>query len=151
MSTLRITFDPALRPDGLHSLRSEYVETFWLPKIGPTAISFLRSMGLAYAPIEHICHAPTVGMPFGELSSALGLTKRIKPSKNHRLIRMFVRLEHLHLAELPQGFRDRPTFDPDAPISIRLAPFFPTLHPRQVALLPVSIQALHALELAKRD
>ena len=134
MDTLSITFDPAIRPDGQHALRSDYVETFWLPKVGPSAICFLRAMGNSYAPIEHLCQAPTIEMPFAEVSAAMGLTRR-KPSKNHRLLRMLSRLEWAQLLQR------------DNELDIRLAPYLPTLHANQIATLPVSIQALHTIEL----
>ena len=108
-------------------------------------------MGLTYAPIEHLCHAPSVRMPFGELSAAIGLSQHDRPYKNHRLLRMFRRLDFLHLAELPRHFATA-TFPDDFEdhLGIRIAPYLPTLRPNQVADMPVSIQALHAVELASR-
>ena len=129
MDYLYITFDPAKRPDGIHSLRSEYVETFWMPSLGPSAIAFLRFAGHLYEPLAHISERAQTSVPIQQLAPSLGLRGGL--SGNSRLGRTISRLDYFRILEHTN------------PQSITLTPLLPSLRPHQIAKLPTALQHLH--------
>lgn len=129
METLTITFDPAMRPDGRHALCSDYVETFWLPRLGPSSIVLLRTLGRMYEPIATSGVTPHTYIPVAQLAHSLGLKGGISP--NSRLGRTFARLEWYRIANIT------------GPLALTVAPYLPTLTARHVANLPQCLQAIH--------
>jgi len=81
--------DPVIDLVG-HDPRSRYVEQFWLPAIGPTAVWLLRALAWHFddAPDRFVVDAP-------ELSASLGLGRGI--TKNSHLMRTIDRCEKFGL------------------------------------------------------
>jgi len=129
MDTYRITFDPAKMPGALHPLTSEYVETFWLPILGPTTVAMLRIFGRMYQPIAGITATPSTLVPLRPLAKSLGVGDRL--GRNGALMRSLGRLGDFGIMHQT------------AETQFTLAPYLPNLRPAQVAKLPDHIQAIH--------
>ena len=130
MDYLTLTFDPAIRPDGLHSLNSEYVETFWLPVLGPGAICLLRRFGRLHEPIASQGARPQTTIPVGDLAHMVGLKGQL--TQNSKLGKVIDRLVWYRFIERTG---DR---------ALTISPYMPTLRPKQIdTKLPLSLQALH--------
>lgn len=110
-----------------HDVRSPYVEVFWLPVIGPSALWLLRLAAI------HTFRGP-VTFDMVDLSQRLGLGAGIGP--NSSVQRTVRRLEAFHLATwLDDG-------------SLAVARWLPPLSQQKVARLPETLQAAHARYLA---
>jgi hypothetical protein len=116
--------DPVLDAIG-HDPRSWYVETFWLPTLGPTALLLMRHLADRFEQ-----HPKGVDLPVAETSAALGLGAR--ESRQSPLIRSLVRLQQFELA----------CSDGDTTIAVRTT--LPPVHRRHVRRLPTGLQARHA-------
>jgi hypothetical protein len=91
-ATLTITPwpDPLLDTLG-HDPRSLYVETFWLPTLGPTAVLLLRHLATRFD------ESPTgVELPVADTSQALGLGQR--DGNSSPIVRTLTRLSQFDLA-----------------------------------------------------
>ena len=125
----RITFNPAKIPGATHSLTSEYVETFWLPVIGPTSFCMLRMLDRMYQPIAGITATPTTSFPLVEFAAAIGVGGNL--GRNSVLVRTLTRLEAFSILT-----RTSQT-------TYSAATYLPDLRPAQVAKLPAFLQAIH--------
>lgn len=115
--------DPILDTSG-HDPRSAYVETFWLPTLGPTALLLLR----------HLAHRldtepERIVLPVAETSQALGLGHRDGPSSPLR--RSLDRLELFDLA----------CSDGHDTVAVRRN--VPPVNRRHIRRLPAALQELH--------
>lgn len=82
--------DPIIDTLG-HDPRSEYVERFWLPTLGPTSLLLLRRLAAGLQ-----SHEDGITVEVGELSQALGLGYR--DGSSSPLLRSFDRLTQFDLA-----------------------------------------------------
>jgi hypothetical protein len=117
--------DPLLDTVG-HDPRSLYVETFWLPTLGPTAVLLLRHLATRFDP-------PSAGIELAvaETSQALGVGNR--DGSSSPIVRSLARLEQFDLA----------CADPrSSTIAVRRS--LPPVHRRHLRRLPLSIQWRHA-------
>lgn len=129
-TTLRVAAwpDPVVDQVG-HDPRSVYVETFWLPALGPSACWLLRRL---VATLE--AEPAGFDLDLAATASALGLgggTSRHSP-----VVRTLARIVHFRLA--------RPT-DPEA-VEVRRR--LPPLTRRQASRLPAALRDDHARWLA---
>lgn len=122
--TIRRLEDRLLDTAG-HDVRGWYVEAFWLPVLGPTAVALLRRLadGLDRKP-------EGFRINFGELGASLGLGDR-SPSANAPLTRALRRLESFRFASIDDG----------GTVSVRthVAP----IHSKHVRRLPPVVRAAH--------
>jgi hypothetical protein len=116
--------DPVLDAVG-HDPRSWYVETFWLPTLGPTALLLLRHLADRFE-----SNPKGVELPVADTAAALGLGPR--EGQSSPLIRSLTRLQQFELA----------CSDGDATIAVRTT--LPPVHRRHVRRLPSALQARHA-------
>jgi hypothetical protein len=116
--------DPVLDTVG-HDPRSIYVETFWLPTLGPTALLLLRHLATRFeerpGPVE---------LPVATASRALGVGERAGHSSP--VVRTLARLETFDLA----------CSDGHETIAVRRN--LPPANRRHVRRLPPHLQAAHA-------
>lgn len=127
----RITFDPAMIPGGRHALTSEYVETFWLPLLGPSSVVLLRALGRIYEPIAGMTLTPTTGVPIIQLGASLGLRGGI--TSNSKMGRTLTRLENF-------GFAQR-----TGHTTLTIGTYAPNLRGKQISRLPAFLQAIHPM------
>jgi hypothetical protein len=117
-----------------HLLRSHYVETYWLPILGPSSIALLRMLaaGLALSPAGFTLDVP-------EAARALGIGHR--GGRNGPMARTIQRCCAFGAARLDHGHQ------------LRVRPRLATLSPRQLGRLPAALQQGHAdaLSVARRD
>jgi hypothetical protein len=118
--------DPVLDALG-HDPRSWYVETFWLPTLGPTALLLLRHLADRFEE-----HPEGLTLPVADTAAALGLGAR--DGAQSPLVRSLNRLQQFDLA-CPQGESGEPV------MAVRRT--LPPVHRRHVRRLPVAIQARH--------
>lgn len=106
--------------------RSPYVETFWLPVLGPTAVLLLRHLASRFdqTPAD-------VELRLAETSQALGVGRR--DGSSSPILRTLTRLEQFGLA----------ITDPFTP-TIAVRRNLPPVARHQLGRLPVSIQRQHA-------
>jgi hypothetical protein len=116
--------DPVLDAVG-HDPRSWYVETFWLPTLGPTALLLLRHLADRFE-----SNPKGVQLPIADTAAALGLGPR--EGQSSPLVRSLTRLQQFELA----------CSDGDATIAVRTT--LPPVHRRHVRRLPTALQARHA-------
>ena len=116
--------DPVLDAIG-HDPRSWYVETFWLPTLGPTALLLLRHLADRFD-----TDPKGVDLPVADTSAALGLGPR--EGQQSPLIRSLARLQQFDLA----------CSDGDTTVAVRRT--LPPVHRRHVRRLPTGLQARHA-------
>ncbi|MEP6623868.1 MAG: hypothetical protein ABJC79_05470 [Acidimicrobiia bacterium] len=125
MTTLTLTAwtDPIIDTLG-HDPRSEYVERFWLPTLGPTSVLLLRRLATVF---DRNPNGVTVEI--GELSQSLGLGVRTGTSSP--LARSLDRLTQFELActTAPQAFAVRRNLPP--------------INRRHIHRLPESLQREH--------
>lgn len=123
-------------PDALveahgHPVRSEYVEVYWLPVIGPTALCIARRLGV----LLDTANGDEVCVNLHDLSKMMGLS--MTKGEHSPFGRAINRLARFGLAcPSPYGFLMRTTF--------------PTVAGRHVRYFPDVLQAAHELELADR-
>jgi hypothetical protein len=115
--------DPVLDALG-HDARSWYVETFWLPTLGPTALLLLRHLA------DRFEEEPEgLVLPIADTAAALGLGPR--DGTQSPLVRTLHRLQQFDLALV------------EAPDAIAVRRTLPPVHRRHVRRLPVALQARH--------
>jgi len=116
--------DPILDTLG-HDPRSFYVEQFWLPTLGPTAVLLLRHLAHRFDD-----HPDGVDLPLGQISQCLGLGDRETASSP--IVRTLTRLAQFDLAcEL-------------GPAEIAVRRNLPPIHRRHVRRLPAELVLAHA-------
>jgi hypothetical protein len=116
--------DPVLDAVG-HDPRSWYVETFWLPTLGPTALLLLRHLADRFE-----ANPRGIQLQVADTAAALGLGPR--EGQSSPLVRSLTRLQQFELA----------CSDGDATIAVRTT--LPPVHRRHVRRLPTALQARHA-------
>lgn len=125
-ATLTITPwpDPLLDTLG-HDPRSLYVETFWLPTLGPTAVLLLRHLATRFD------ESPAgVELPVADTSQALGLGQR--DGNSSPIVRTLTRLSQFDLA----------CDDGRGTVAVRRN--LPPINRRHVRRLPANLQVAHA-------
>ncbi len=123
--TIKPWNDPILEVSG-HDPRSRYVETFWLPTLGPTAVLLLRHLA------DRFDRTPEgVELPLAGTSHALGLGQRDGASSP--IVRTLSRLSQFDLA------CEDPMSDM---IAVRRR--VPPVQARHLRRLPAELQAQHA-------
>ncbi len=115
--------DPIIDTLG-HDPRSEYVERFWLPTLGPTSLLLLRRIA---ARLE--CSPDGMAVDIAELSQSLGLGARDGTSSP--LMRSFDRLTQFDLACVIK------------PATYAIRRNVPPVNRRHIRRLPESLQAEH--------
>jgi hypothetical protein len=116
--------DPVIDVLG-HDPRSWYVETFWLPTLGPTALLLLRHLA------DRFEQSPDgVELPVADTAAALGLGPR--DGQNSPLMKSLMRLQQFELA----------CHETDTTIAVRRV--LPPVHRRHVRRLPAALQGRHA-------
>ena len=115
--------DPVLDAIG-HDPRSWYVETFWLPTLGPTALLLMRHLADRF---ERTPEA--VELPVADTAAALGLGPR--EGNSSPLIKTLTRLQQFELAAA----------EDETTIAVRRA--LPPIHRRHVRRLPAALQVRH--------
>jgi hypothetical protein len=108
-----------------HDPRSYYVETFWLPTLGPTAVLLLRHLA------DRFDRDPQgVRLTVSETAAALGLGAR--DGRDSPLVRTLTRLQQFDLAQEA------------GPETVAVRRNLPPVHRRHVRRLPAALQASHA-------
>lgn len=138
MDTLVVHDYPSADP---HHARSAYVETYWLPTLGPTCLMILRQFALRFDAAERLAGSPADDQrvrwfesDLSELAHSIGLRGSMGgPSK---LRGSLDRMERFGLALklVPGGGHWA--------VRSRL----PWLRPRQVDFLPAELRRSHAAE-----
>jgi hypothetical protein len=125
MATLTVTPwpDPVIDTLG-HDPRSEYVERFWLPTLGPTTLLLLRRLATLFDRTPE-----TLRIDGPDLSHSLGLGARDGASTP--LIRSFQRLTMFDLATSPE------------PCVYAVRRSVPPVNRRHLHRLPMSLQRQH--------
>jgi hypothetical protein len=116
--------DPVLDTVG-HDPRSRYVERFWLPTLGPTAVLLLRHLAAKFD-----THPKGIELRVADTSRALGLGER--DGSSSPVVRTLARLETFDLA----------CSDGASTIAVRRN--LPPASRRHLRRLPASVQADHA-------
>ncbi len=119
--TIKPWNDPVVDTVG-HDPRSLYVETFWLPTLGPTALLLLRHLAARFDE-----HPAGIELPVAEASQALGLGDRAGNSSP--IVRSLGRLEQFDLA----------CTDPHSP-TVAVRRNLPPVNRRHVRRLPAHLQ-----------
>jgi hypothetical protein len=109
-----------------HDPQGRYVETFWLPVVGPTAVVLLRSLD------RTLGQRQTVRLPARELAASVGVGH--DGGMHSPLMRSVRRLGQFGLG---QWREDR----------LVLGYGVPSLATRHVTRLPLALQVLHGIEL----
>jgi len=123
--TIKPWADPVVDTLG-HDPRSRYVETFWLPTLGPTAVLLLRHLA------DRFDRNPDgVQLAVADMSHALGLGQR--DGHSSPLVRTLVRLSQFDLA-CEDPYSDT--------VAVRRR--IPPLNVRHVRRLPADLQREHA-------
>jgi hypothetical protein len=116
--------DPVLDTVG-HDPRSRYVERFWLPTLGPTALLLLRHLAAKFDE-----HPRGIELPVADTSRALGLGEREGASSP--IVRSLARLETFELA------------CSDGATTVAVRRNLPPVQRRHLRRLPAPVQAEHA-------
>lgn len=122
--TIKPWNDPVIDTVG-HDPRSLYVETFWLPTLGPTALLLLRHLAARFDD-----HPTGIELPVSEASQALGLGDR--EGNSSPIVRSLFRLEQFDLA----------CSDPHSS-TVAVRRNLPPVNRRHVRRLPAHLQAAH--------
>ncbi|MGH8985870.1 MAG: hypothetical protein ACRDY6_18610 [Acidimicrobiia bacterium] len=122
--TIKPWTDPVIDTLG-HDPRSLYVETFWLPTLGPTALLLLRHLASRFDQ-----RPEGVELPVADTSQALGLGHR--DGNSSPLVRSLMRLAQFDLA----------CDDGRGTVAVRRN--LPPINRRHVRRLPVELQVAHA-------
>ncbi len=112
------------QPQDVYDLRSIYVETFWLPILGPSAILFLRFLARRFSTTR-----AKLSLDLKETARCIGLSDRIAP--NAPIIRTITRCMDFSVARI--GGSDE--------LLVRNS--LPLLSQRHQNHLPVSLLELH--------
>ena len=123
--TIKPWADPVIDTVG-HDPRSRYVETFWLPTLGPTALLLLRHLATKFDE-----HPAGIELKIADASASLGLGER--DGSSSPIMRTLERLEQFDLA----------CRDPYSPM-VAVRRNLPPINRRHVRRLPVHLQTLHA-------
>jgi hypothetical protein len=125
-ATVRVTpwADPVLDVLG-HDPRSWYVETFWLPTLGPTSLLLLRHLADRFE-----LDPGGITLAIADTSAALGLGPRA--GEQSPLVRCLLRLQQFDLARVL------------ANNDLAVRRVLPPVHRRHVRRLPAELQARHA-------
>jgi hypothetical protein len=116
--------DPLLDTIG-HDPRSLYVETFWLPTLGPTAVLLLRHLAAKFD------ESPKgIELPVADTSQALGVGQR--EGNSSPIVRTLTRLSQFDLA----------CDDGRGTVAVRRN--LPPINRRHVRRLPAALQTAHA-------
>lgn len=122
--TVRPWPDPVIDTIG-HDPRSLYVESFWLPTLGPTSVLLLRHLAARFE------HSPDgVELPLADTSHALGLGRR--EGMSSPLVRTLARLAQFDLAR------------EDGRGGVDVRRNLPPVNRRHLHRLPEHLQAAHA-------
>jgi len=116
--------DPVLDTVG-HDPRSRYVERFWLPTLGPTAVLLLRHLAARFD-----ASPEGIELPISDTSRSLGLGER--DGSSSPIVRSLARLETFDLA----------CSDGHATVAVRRN--LPPANRRHLRRLPPALQADHA-------
>jgi hypothetical protein len=116
--------DPLLDTLG-HDPRSSYVETFWLPTLGPTAVLLLRHLADQFD-----LHPGGIELPVADTSQALGLGQR--DGNSSPIVRTLTRLGQFDLA----------CDDGRGMVAVRRN--LPPINSRHLKRLPAHLQSQHA-------
>jgi hypothetical protein len=123
--TIRPWPDPVIDTLGWDP-RSRYVETFWLPTLGPSALLLLRHLA------DRFDHSPDgIELTVADTSSALGLGQR--EGSSSPIVRTLRRLSQFDLA----------CADPHSDV-VAVRRNVPPINTRHVRRLPPALQAAHA-------
>jgi hypothetical protein len=115
--------DPLLDSLG-HDPRSRYVETFWLPTLGPTAVLLMRHLA------DRFDHDPKgVQLQVADTSQALGVGQR--DGNSSPIVRTLTRLAQFELA----------CEDGRGTVAVRRN--LPPINPRHLRRLPSALQHAH--------
>ena len=123
--TIKPWADPVIDTVG-DDPRSRYVETFWLPTLGPTALLLLRHLATKFDE-----HPAGIELKIADASASLGLGER--DGSSSPIMRTLERLEQFDLA----------CRDPYSPM-VAVRRNLPPINRRHVRRLPVHLQTLHA-------
>jgi hypothetical protein len=115
--------DPVIDTLG-HDPRSLYVETFYLPSLGPTTLLLLRRLAACFED-----HPEGTELPVAETSQSLGLGAR--EGRNSPLWRSLMRLVQFDLAR-----------EDDQALAVRR--LVPPVNRRHIRRLPLHLQQAHA-------
>jgi hypothetical protein len=124
MLTIKPWPDPIIDTLG-HDPRSLYVETFWLPTLGPTALLLLRHLAHRFE-----LRPDGIELPVADTSQALGLGSR--DGSSSPLLRSLARLAQFELA----------CDDGRGTVAVRRN--VPPINRRHVRRLPAELQVRHA-------
>ena len=116
--------DPLLDTLG-HDPRSAYVETFWLPTLGPSAVLLLRHLASKFEQ-----HPGGLELMVADTSQALGLGQR--DGNSSPIVRTLNRLSQFDLA------------CDDGRDTVAVRRNLPPINPRHVRRLPAALQSEHA-------
>lgn len=122
--TIKPWTDPLLDTLG-HDPRSTYVEKFWLPTLGPSAVLLLRHLATKFDE-----HPSGLELPIADTSQALGLGQR--DGNSSPIVRTLSRLGQFDLA----------CDDGRGTVAVRRN--LPPINPRHVRRLPTELQSEHA-------
>lgn len=110
--------------DGQHDIRGGYVESFWLPTVGPSAFVTARRLAL------RLQRRPEIAVNVDELGAELGLTGSSRRGGGvTRIEHALLRLERFDLA----------SWDGRSLYRLRLR--WPTLSEQQAARLPEALRS----------
>jgi len=128
--------DPVIDTLG-HDPRSLYVETFWLPTLGPTAVLLLRHLAHRFDEEGVTAQDSVVEIPVAATAQALGLGPR--DTRNSPLVRSLTRLVQFDLAYAHS----------DGSIAVRRN--LPPINRRHVHRLPDHLRRQHELWLERGE
>ena len=123
--------DPIIDTLG-HDPRSLYVETFWLPTLGPTALLLMRRLAACFD-----AHPDGAEMPVAETSQSLGLG--VREGRNAPLWKSLNRLVQFDLA---RSAEETLPGAPEIP-EVEVRRHVPPVNRRHVRRLPPHLQAAH--------
>ena len=134
MTSFTVTFDPQHFAGALHPARGEYVETYWLPLIGPSSYLLLRALVKISEDLGTYTSGPTITthIPLAPLVEGIGLTYR--QGRNSPMNKTLDRMETFKLIE-------RPT-----PNTMTVATYLPTVTSKQLQARVPHLAALHDLD-----
>lgn len=121
-----LSLDPVLEKTGV-AIKSEYVEMFWLPTVGPTTLWLARNL------VGRLVYEPTLDGQYllAELAAEIGCgDKALAHGADSVIVRA---LDRMVAHRFAARWADR----------IEVSPYVPRLSPRQVERLPARLRAMH--------